>query len=141
MTTPQDAQQFIGRTAVDSEGSKIGKIGEVYLDEQTGVPLWITVATGIFGARQNFAPIDGSRFDGDQVRLAVPEDLIKDARASTMTGTSTRASRMPSTGTTPATSAAARQAGRPGTPTAVIWPATPPGCGAGVPPARPPMRR
>jgi uncharacterized protein (TIGR02271 family) len=79
MTTPQDAQQFIGRTAVDSEGSKIGKIGEVYLDEQTGVPLWITVATGIFGARQNFAPIDGSRFDGDQVRLAVSEDLIKDA--------------------------------------------------------------
>ena len=50
MTTPQDAQQFIGRTAVASEGSKIGKIGEVYLDEQTGVPLWITVATGIFGA-------------------------------------------------------------------------------------------
>ena len=39
MTIPQDAQQFIGRTAVDSEGSKIGKIGEVYLDEQTGVPL------------------------------------------------------------------------------------------------------
>jgi hypothetical protein len=29
MTTPQDAQQFIGRTAVDSEGSKIGKIGKM----------------------------------------------------------------------------------------------------------------
>jgi uncharacterized protein (TIGR02271 family) len=79
MTTPPDAQQFIGRTAVDSEGSKIGQIGQVYLDEQTGVPLWITVATGIFGTRQSFAPIHGSRFDGDQVRLAVSGDLIKDA--------------------------------------------------------------
>jgi len=49
MTTPQDAQQFIGRTAVDSEGSKIGQIGQVYLNEQTGSPLWITVATGFFG--------------------------------------------------------------------------------------------
>jgi sporulation protein YlmC with PRC-barrel domain len=56
MTTPQDAQQLIGRTALDSEGSKIGKIGQVYLDEQTGSPLWITVATGKFGTPQSFAP-------------------------------------------------------------------------------------
>jgi sporulation protein YlmC with PRC-barrel domain len=39
MTTPQDVQQFIGRTAVGSDGSKIGNIGQVYLDEQTGQPL------------------------------------------------------------------------------------------------------
>ncbi len=79
MTTPQDVQQFIGRTAVDREGSKVGKIGEVYLDEQTGLPLWITVATGMFGTWQSFAPLSGSRFDGDQVTLAVSKDLIKDA--------------------------------------------------------------
>jgi uncharacterized protein (TIGR02271 family) len=79
MTTPQDIQQFIGRTAVDREGSKVGKIGQVYLDEQTGLPLWITVAAGMFSTRQNFAPVYGSRFDGDQVTLAVSKDLIKDA--------------------------------------------------------------
>jgi uncharacterized protein (TIGR02271 family) len=79
MTTPQDVQQFIGRTAVDSEGSKIGKIGQVYLDVQTGQPLWVTVTTGMFGTRQSFAPIYGSRFDGDQVMLAVSKNLIKNA--------------------------------------------------------------
>ena len=79
MTTPQDLQQFIGRVAVDSEGSKVGKIGQVYLDDQTGQPLWVTVTTGMFGARQSFAPVYGSRFDGDQVMLAVSKDLIKDA--------------------------------------------------------------
>ena len=79
MTTPQDVQQFIGRTAVDSEGGKVGKIGQVYLDSQTGQPLWVTVATGMFGSRQSFAPVYGSRFDGDQVMLAVSKDLIKDA--------------------------------------------------------------
>jgi uncharacterized protein (TIGR02271 family) len=79
MTTPQDVQQFIGRVAVDSEGSKIGKIGQVYLDDQTGQPLWVTVTTGMFGTRQSFAPIYGSQFDGDQVMLAVSKDLIKDA--------------------------------------------------------------
>jgi uncharacterized protein (TIGR02271 family) len=79
MTTPQDAQQFIGRTAVDSEGSKIGKIGQVYLAEQTGVPVWVTVATGMLGTRQNFAPIYGSEFQGGQVRLAVSKDLVQNA--------------------------------------------------------------
>jgi uncharacterized protein (TIGR02271 family) len=79
MTAPQDVQQFIGRVAVDSEGGKVGKIGQVGLDDQTGQPVWVTVATGMFGGRQSFAPVYGSRFDGDQVMLAVSKDLIKDA--------------------------------------------------------------
>ena len=79
MTTLQDAQQFIGRTAVDSEGSKIGQIGQVYLADQTGEPVWLTVTTGMLGTRQSFAPIHGSEFEGDQVRLAVSKDLVKDA--------------------------------------------------------------
>jgi uncharacterized protein (TIGR02271 family) len=79
MTTPQDVQQFIGRTAVDADGSKVGKIGQVYIDERTGLPLWITVATGMLGTRQSFAPIHGSQVNGDQVTLAVSKDLIKNA--------------------------------------------------------------
>jgi uncharacterized protein (TIGR02271 family) len=79
MTSPSDVEQYIGRTAVDLEGSKIGKIGQVYLDDQTGDPLWVTVATGLFGSRQSFAPISGSRFDGENVRLAVSKDTIRDA--------------------------------------------------------------
>ena len=43
------------------------------------MPLWVTVTTGMFGARQSFAPVYGSRFNGDQVMLAVSKDLIKDA--------------------------------------------------------------
>jgi uncharacterized protein (TIGR02271 family) len=79
MTTPQDVQQFVGRAAVDAEGNKVGKIGEVYVDDQSGQPLWVTVATGLFGNRQSFAPVYGSRLDGDQVVLAVSKDQIKDA--------------------------------------------------------------
>jgi len=61
MPTPQDVQQFIGRTAVDSEGSKVG---QVYLDDQTGMPLWVTVATGMFGTRQSFAPLYDAQVSG-----------------------------------------------------------------------------
>ena len=79
MTSPTDAQQYIGRTAVDLEGSKIGKIGQVYLDDRTGEPVWVTVSTGLFGSRESFAPIAGSGFDGENVRLTVSKDMIKDA--------------------------------------------------------------
>ena len=74
MTTPSDAQQYVGRTAVDLEGNKVGKIGQVYVDDRTGEPLWLTVATGLFGTRESFAPVSGARIDGDDVRLAVSRD-------------------------------------------------------------------
>ena len=80
MTTPQDTPNYIGRAAVDAEGNRIGKITKVYDDDQTGQPRWILVETGLFGTRQSFAPVHGSRFDGEQlVVLAVSKDQVKDA--------------------------------------------------------------
>jgi uncharacterized protein (TIGR02271 family) len=79
MTSAQDVQQFIGRTAVDSEGNKVGKIGQIYLDDHTGMPRWVTVATGLFGTRQSFAPLYGAQASGDEVTLAVSKEQIKDA--------------------------------------------------------------
>ena len=80
MTTPQDTEQYIRRAAVDAEGNRIGKITKVYRDEQTGQPQWLLVETGLLGTRQSFAPIHGSRLDGEQlVVLAVSKDQVKDA--------------------------------------------------------------
>ena len=80
MTTPQDTEQYIRRVAVDAEGNRIGKITKVYRDEQTGQPVWVLVETGLLGTRKSFAPIHGSRLDGEQlVVLAVSKDQVKDA--------------------------------------------------------------
>jgi uncharacterized protein YrrD len=79
MTTSQDAQQYIHRAAVDAEGNRIGKISQVYFDDQTGQPLWFLVETGLFGTRNSFAPIHGSRVDGERVVLTVSKDQVKDA--------------------------------------------------------------
>jgi hypothetical protein len=76
MTNPADLQNIIGRGAVDAD---IGKIGKVYLDDQTGQPLWVTVSTGLFGTQETFAPLYGSRVEGDQLVLPVSKDLVKDA--------------------------------------------------------------
>ena len=80
MITSKDPRDYIRSVAVDAEGNRIGKITKVYHDDQTGQPLWVLVETGLFGTRQSFAPVHGSRFDGEQlVVLAVSKDQVKDA--------------------------------------------------------------
>jgi uncharacterized protein (TIGR02271 family) len=60
-------------------GAKLGKIGQIYVDDQTGQPLWVTITTGMFGTKQSFAPLYGSRSDGGDLQLAVTKDMVHDA--------------------------------------------------------------
>jgi len=78
-TTTNDLRHLEGRIALDVNGVKIGKIGQVYVDNRTGQPLWVTIHSGMFGKKESFAPLHGSRADGDTLRLAVTKDMIKDA--------------------------------------------------------------
>ncbi len=68
-----------GATAYDTTGSKVGKVDQVYLDDQTGEPNWLTLNTGMFGTSTSFVPLEGASFDGDDIRLAYDKDRIKDA--------------------------------------------------------------
>jgi uncharacterized protein (TIGR02271 family) len=79
MTTTEDLQNMEGQTAVDANGAKLGKIGQIYVDDQTGQPLWVTITTGMFGTKQSFAPLHGSRSDGGDLHLAVTKDMVTGA--------------------------------------------------------------
>jgi uncharacterized protein (TIGR02271 family) len=79
MIDENSVPDLIGRTAVDVDGDKIGKVGQVYLDDETGAPKWVTVSTGMFGNKESFAPLEGASQDGDNLRLAVQRDLVKGA--------------------------------------------------------------
>jgi hypothetical protein len=79
MTITEDLQNMEGRTAVDKDGAKLGKIGQVYVDDQSGQPLWVTISTGMFGTKESFAPLYGARTSGDNLQLAVTKDMVKDA--------------------------------------------------------------
>src|SRR5919107_3955649 len=79
MLAPEQLQSMIGKNAVDTSGDKIGRIGQIYLDDATGDPQWVTVSTGLFGTKESFAPLYGSRAEGDNLVLAVSKAMIKDA--------------------------------------------------------------
>jgi uncharacterized protein (TIGR02271 family) len=68
----------IGSTAVGADG-KLGSVGEVYLDDETGRPEWATVNTGLFGTSETFVPIANASVDGDRLTVPFTKDQIKDA--------------------------------------------------------------
>lgn len=79
MTNATGPDAYVGRNAVDQQGNKIGSVGQVYLNDETGQPDWITVNTGLFGTKEHFAPLSGSSFNGDDVVLPFDKDVVKDA--------------------------------------------------------------
>jgi uncharacterized protein (TIGR02271 family) len=79
--TTDDLQGLLGRGAkvVDPDGAKIGGIGQVYLDDETGAPEWVTVKTGLFGTSESFAPLRGARTNGDDIAVDYDKNTVKDA--------------------------------------------------------------
>lgn len=64
---------------VDVNGDKVGGVGQVYLDDRTGDPAWVTVKTGFFGMRESLVPLDGATVDGDRIQVPYEKAFIKDA--------------------------------------------------------------
>ncbi|QTG81329.1 DUF2382 domain-containing protein [Arthrobacter crystallopoietes] len=68
-----------GSNILDSEGNKIGSIGQLYLDDRTENPSWATVKTGLFGTSESFVPLAEATVDGDDIRVPYTKDQVKDA--------------------------------------------------------------
>src|SRR5215204_4610029 len=71
--------EWRGRTVVDQEGAKVGRLEEVYLDQQTGRPEWMLIHTGLLGTKASFVPLAGARIDDEDVRIGYSKQEVKDA--------------------------------------------------------------
>jgi len=71
--------RVIGADVYDADGDKIGTASEVYLDDQSGNPEWVTVKTGLFGTKESFVPIREADMTGDGLRVPVSKAKVKDA--------------------------------------------------------------
>ncbi|GAA3752637.1 PRC-barrel domain-containing protein [Salinactinospora qingdaonensis] len=79
MAPPLGAQQLIGHRLLDIDGNIVGKIGQVYFDDQTDAPKWITVRTGLFGTHEYFVPLRGARAMEEGLQVPFDKDTIKRA--------------------------------------------------------------
>jgi uncharacterized protein (TIGR02271 family) len=79
MTEITEAYGFRGRTMVDRDGDKIGKIDDVYEDRQGGQAEWALVNTGLFGTKKSFVPLHDAQPVGEDVRVPLEKAQVKDA--------------------------------------------------------------
>lgn len=68
-----------GRTVLDRDGEKIGKLGDVFLDAETDRPAWAGVQTGLFGNKESFVPLEDVREVEDGLQVPYEKDHVKDA--------------------------------------------------------------
>ncbi|HET7474467.1 MAG TPA: PRC and DUF2382 domain-containing protein [Dermatophilaceae bacterium] len=79
MINEQQLDSVIGSTVYDTDGDKIGKVGQLYLDDATGKPEWVTVQTGLFGTKETFVPVAGATMSDDGLRVPFDQALVKGA--------------------------------------------------------------
>jgi len=79
MINANNLDTLVGSDVTDSDGHKIGTVGQVYLDTDTGSPSWVSVRTGLFGMSETFVPIDQAEQTGTELRVPFTKDFVKDA--------------------------------------------------------------
>ena len=79
MLGTQDIKTVIGQTVHGSNGEKIGTVGQVYLDDETQQPQFLTVNTGLFGNSESFVPVEQANASGDGVTVPYDKDKVKNA--------------------------------------------------------------
>ena len=73
-----------------TEGAKIGRIADVYLDHDSQRPEWALVHTGLFGTRETIVPIARVSWRGDDLVVPYEKSWVKGPRR---TSAATKSSR------------------------------------------------
>ena len=47
----------------------IGPIGQIYVDEDTETPAWVSIRTGLYGNAESLAPLHGAHLHGKNILI------------------------------------------------------------------------
>lgn len=61
-----------------ADGEKIGRIGAVYLDDDSGRPAWVTINTGLLGTKTSFAPLANAEVTERGLSVPFDKAIVKD---------------------------------------------------------------
>jgi uncharacterized protein (TIGR02271 family) len=79
MQDTETVRTWQGRTLLDRDGSRIGTIDALYLDDRTGQPEWALVNTGLFGTKSSFVPLAQAFQSDNDVLVPYDKELVRDA--------------------------------------------------------------
>lgn len=72
-------ENLVGHRVLDTEGHNVGKIKQVFLDDQTGRPSWVSVHTGLFGMRETLIPLQGAQPVEEDIQIPYDKATVKEA--------------------------------------------------------------
>ena len=72
-------QAVLESTAFDKNGDKVGKIGQLFVDSNSGEPTFVAVNTGLFGRNSSLVPLAGAKLNNEELHVAHTKDEISDA--------------------------------------------------------------
>ena len=72
MLSEREVSAAVGGTAYGANGDKLGTVEHFFVDDRTGSPTWVSVATGLFGTRHSVVPAVDAAYDEDDGSLRVP---------------------------------------------------------------------
>ena len=79
MTNLNRIEDLANATAYDVNGDKVGSVQDVYVNDTSGQPDFISVNHGLFGTGTSIVPLRGHRLRDGDLHLAFPKDRIEDA--------------------------------------------------------------
>ena len=72
-------EDLANATAFDVDGDKVGGVQDVYVNDTSGQPDFVSVNHGLFGAGTSIVPLRGHTLRDGELHLAFPKDRINDA--------------------------------------------------------------
>ncbi|MCU1631940.1 MAG: hypothetical protein JWM61_592 [Micrococcaceae bacterium] len=75
-----------GANVLSEDGAVLGPMGQLYVDDATGEPSWVTVTTHTMGKPESFAPLHGATLDGRDVRLPYTHAKVYDSPKMSLDG-------------------------------------------------------
>ncbi|WP_288865642.1 PRC and DUF2382 domain-containing protein [uncultured Corynebacterium sp.] len=72
-------EDLANATAYDVDGEKLGGVKDVYVNDTTGQPDFVSVNHGMFGGGDSIVPLRGHTLRDGELHLAFPKDRVEDA--------------------------------------------------------------
>ncbi|WP_375407486.1 PRC-barrel domain-containing protein [uncultured Amnibacterium sp.] len=79
MITTAAIAGMIGADALDVQDDRIGEINQVYVDEQTDHPTWVSVRLGLMSGAEVLVPLENAEWDERSLHVAVERRVAREA--------------------------------------------------------------
>jgi hypothetical protein len=79
MITTEVIDRIIGADALDVQDDRIGEVSQVYIDELTDRPTWVSVRLGLLSGAEVLVPLENAEWDERSLRVDVDRRIARDA--------------------------------------------------------------